>query len=555
MHRKPRRRRFCADVGVGNVLASASHAGTIYLRATPDPVGPALPTEPSTLTIAGREIARAESGPLEAEYALFEADNIELRRPEPQTVREIGYLHGRGRTHVSASPRSERRWRRPTEPPTPCDTGWPSSTRGDPSFAGSRARSAPVSCSKGASTTRRSARTRACGSDTHLLATHLGAGAAPALQLVHLVALLYDVPDDAGDLPVDALGVDDPTPGIPQLPSRVGGGARQSPRPARRARGSPCVGPFHESGPSRVEILDEIGASMAIANEAAHERLAAVQRAMSVARPPPMGPALGSRRVVNRGANQLGRPGGSDESHRRHGAGEGRASLHRLPAFARLVLDGEGGATRDRRAHVEARVEVQLRRARAARRASVRPGGGDGAGAALRSRARLEPAGPRGPPRPRPAHRESRRAGQSERASSRSIAGAGHRGRAGLAGPPLARRRPGSGHAIQPARALGLGGADALPPRRPDTRGPGSRASPRASTSRSRPRPPRGSRSRRRPGASRRGPSRPSPRCRSSSSPHSWRPSWDEPDPAPSPPTSPACTIGEARRAPPGVQG
>src|ERR1700722_12965657 len=45
-----------------------------------------------TLEIGGRIVARAEGGPFDAEYALFEAHEIELRsNNEPGTVREHGY--------------------------------------------------------------------------------------------------------------------------------------------------------------------------------------------------------------------------------------------------------------------------------------------------------------------------------------------------------------------------------------------------------------------------------------------------------------------------------
>src|ERR1700683_3079883 len=45
-----------------------------------------------TLEIGGRIVARAEGGPFDAEYALFEAHEIELHsNNEPGTVREHGY--------------------------------------------------------------------------------------------------------------------------------------------------------------------------------------------------------------------------------------------------------------------------------------------------------------------------------------------------------------------------------------------------------------------------------------------------------------------------------
>jgi hypothetical protein len=44
-----------------------------------------------TLEIGGRLVARADGGPFEAEYALFEAHEIELHSTEPGTVREHGY--------------------------------------------------------------------------------------------------------------------------------------------------------------------------------------------------------------------------------------------------------------------------------------------------------------------------------------------------------------------------------------------------------------------------------------------------------------------------------
>jgi hypothetical protein len=45
----------------------------------------------SRLDIDGRTIARCESGPLDAEYALFEPSDLELKATEPGNVREIGY--------------------------------------------------------------------------------------------------------------------------------------------------------------------------------------------------------------------------------------------------------------------------------------------------------------------------------------------------------------------------------------------------------------------------------------------------------------------------------
>ena len=69
----------------------AASRSAIKNRVTP--VSPEEPLLPScTLEIGGRIVARAEGGPFDAEYSLFEAHEIELRsNNEPGTVREHGY--------------------------------------------------------------------------------------------------------------------------------------------------------------------------------------------------------------------------------------------------------------------------------------------------------------------------------------------------------------------------------------------------------------------------------------------------------------------------------
>src|SRR4051812_22077544 len=51
-----------------------------------------------TLQVAGRVVLRSHGAPPEAEYALFEPGDIELRASEPGNVREMGY-----RTTVAAA--------------------------------------------------------------------------------------------------------------------------------------------------------------------------------------------------------------------------------------------------------------------------------------------------------------------------------------------------------------------------------------------------------------------------------------------------------------------
>ncbi len=238
------------------------------------------------LTIASREISHSEGGPLHAEYALFDGECIELRKTEPGIVREVGY-----RTTVA-----EARDRLEAAGLT-IDVALRASTAMKQGLSAFFARGPVVRRVVQSLGPRELFQGRIFQTDTktydgvwldlRVLSEQLGDGAAEAMQLFHLVSLLHEAPDDA-DVFLGTLAVTRVKPAGFRSLRRISMSAMETWAEriallASRFSG----GTLHESGPSRVEILDELGASFALANAAARERLAMLERATAVSRTPP----------------------------------------------------------------------------------------------------------------------------------------------------------------------------------------------------------------------------------------------------------------------------
>ncbi len=246
-----------------------------------------MTTPTCIFSVAGREISRADHGSLHAEYALFDGDCIELRKTEPGIVREVGY-----RTTVV-----EARERLSAAGLT-MDVANRAASATQQSLAGFFARGPVVRRIVSALGPRELFQGRIWSAETktyegvwldlRALADQLGEGAAAAMQLFHLVALLHEVPDDAEVFLATLSITRDQRSGF-RSHKRVSLADVDvwAQRIAQLAASS-SGGTLHESGPNRVEILDEIGASFSMANGGAQDRLAAIERATSVSRPPPV---------------------------------------------------------------------------------------------------------------------------------------------------------------------------------------------------------------------------------------------------------------------------
>lgn len=243
-------------------------------------------TEPCSLSIAGRVVARSESGPFEAEYALFEAESIELKRMAPQTVREVGYRT----TAQEALERLEALGVTEELTARACAAMRPGLAEvyargpvvrrvidklGARELFDGRVYSATGKTYEGT------------WLDLRVLATELGVGAGAGLQLLFLRALLAEV-DPAAEVFLSTLPLAEQQrpgfrsyrrvslAGVEMLPERLAELAERAPGEL-----------LHDTGPSRVEVLDEIGHSHAISTDAAKARLSEIERATGMLRPPP----------------------------------------------------------------------------------------------------------------------------------------------------------------------------------------------------------------------------------------------------------------------------
>ncbi len=242
-------------------------------------------TTTTVLTIASREISHSEGGPLHAEYALFDGECIELRKTEPGIVREVGY-----RTTVA-----EARHRLDAAGLT-IDVALRASAAMKQGLASFFARGpvvrrvvqslGPRELFQGRIYQAEAKTYDGVWLDLRVLGEQLGDGGAVAMQLFHLISLLHEAPDDA-DVFLGTLGVTRPKPAGFRSHRRVSlSGETWAERIALLASRF-AGGTLHESGPSRVEILDELGASFALANDAGRARLAMIERATAVSRTPP----------------------------------------------------------------------------------------------------------------------------------------------------------------------------------------------------------------------------------------------------------------------------
>jgi hypothetical protein len=244
-----------------------------------------------TLEIGGRIVARAEGGPFDAEYALFESHEIELRsNNEPGTVREHGYRT----TAELALERLE-------IDGVNCALA---------NAAAAELGALATAYARGAEVRRVVALLGACELfegrswqasarqydggwlDVAALASDLGLEGAPRLlQTLHLVTLLAEVPADstvylsttdytAGRRPGERTHRRVPLDLAPEVPGAIQKLAD------RRAAHAP-----REGGPSRSELLDGVRARIAVCKlDKVRVSLEALEQALSVRERPQRGP-------------------------------------------------------------------------------------------------------------------------------------------------------------------------------------------------------------------------------------------------------------------------
>ena len=246
-----------------------------------------------TLEIGGRIVASAEGGPFDAEYALFEAHEIELRsNNEPGTVREHGYrttaelarerLEMEGVTAALAEtvagelgalassyalgPEVRRVVALLTASELFEGRVWHGSTRG---YEGAWL-------------------------DVAALATDSGVdGAARALQELYLATILTEVPPEATVYLSTVEYTAGRRPGE-RTHRRVSlATAAALPEAIRALADRPMSKPPREGGPSRAELLDNVRSRLAAGVlESSRAALEAIERALSVRDRPQRGPLL-----------------------------------------------------------------------------------------------------------------------------------------------------------------------------------------------------------------------------------------------------------------------
>ncbi len=247
---------------------------------------------PCTLQIAGRIVLRSTGAPPEAEYALFEPGEIELRATEPGTVRELGY-----RTTVATA----------------------RSRLADIGITAKLAEEAALAMRPGL------AQAYARGPVVRRVATHFGAtemfdgqeydpkertyrgawldlpaltadlatpGASNALQALYLASLLYEVAQDAQVMLHTLEYTKERRPGERthrRVPLEQAPGIVEALR--KLSWNIPSAPLERDKGPSKVELLDAVrGRSAWCGDPETRAQLALVERALATRDQPTKGP-------------------------------------------------------------------------------------------------------------------------------------------------------------------------------------------------------------------------------------------------------------------------
>lgn len=250
--------------------------------------------ESCSLTIAERQVARADMGPLDAELALVDVECIELRQTEPGAVREIGY-----RTTAR-----EALMRLETAGVT-LELAERAAAVLRPKLAAIYARGGivrravgelgPAELFEGRVYLAAAKSYEGAWLDLAALAFDLGEpGAGIAIQALHLVAALHDVPENAEVCLSTLPFTRSQRPGVRTLKRVNLSVASQLPGLFERLAARPPAA-LREAGPSRVEVLDLLRSRHGQATPEAVARLGRIEHAFST--PSPVVPAPASASI------------------------------------------------------------------------------------------------------------------------------------------------------------------------------------------------------------------------------------------------------------------
>jgi len=244
------------------------------------------------LVVADRVVARADAGPLDAEFALFDAEAIELKTTEPGAVREVGYRttvrEARERmVEVGMTPEIVEAAAEAIRPViAPAYARGPVVRRAIQHLGAAELFEGRVYLA--------SARAyEGQWLDLSALSFDMGeADVARVLQAMHLAALLEDLPSDAEVVLTTLALTRTQRPGVRTYRRVTFRDAEHWPMRLLQFAEHVAPGTLREGGPTRVEMLDWLGARSARATESARERAARIEQAIagSPRPPPPKGP-------------------------------------------------------------------------------------------------------------------------------------------------------------------------------------------------------------------------------------------------------------------------
>ena len=244
------------------------------------------------LIVADRVVARADAGPLDAEFALFDSEAIELKTTDPGAVREAGY-----RATVSAA--RERLAEVGITFELAQATAEAMSAVIAPTYArGPVVRRAvqqlgPAELFEGRVYLASARAYEGQWLDLASLTFELGdANAARAFQAMHLAALLAEMPDDA-EVHLSTIALTrTQRPNVRTYRRVTFPDVEHWPERLRQFAEHLTPASVREAGPTRVEMLDWLHARAEGATPGARERMAGIEQAIagSPRPPPPKGP-------------------------------------------------------------------------------------------------------------------------------------------------------------------------------------------------------------------------------------------------------------------------
>ncbi len=252
------------------------------------------------LIVGGQVVVRADAGPLEAEYALFHPDCIELRTTEPGAVREAGYRT----TAFEARARLADAGVTPQLAETAAATVRPHLATWYARGPVVRRAVAELGAAEMFDGRTFVSATRAY-EGRWLDVANFTAGfedppeLARALQAMHLAALLTEVPDDADVYLATLCLTQSQRPGVRTFRRVTLGDVAKWPLLLAEAGATRAAPSMREAGPTRVEVLDWLSARKQNALSSARERAERIERSLATTPQPP--PRLSSRVPPSRG--------------------------------------------------------------------------------------------------------------------------------------------------------------------------------------------------------------------------------------------------------------